>query len=60
MENELVIFLLCINRNPSLKFKIGFNEEKISVTVSIGIACAIIRNDKINIEKIINEDYKGL
>jgi hypothetical protein len=60
MENELVIFLLCINKNPSLKLKIEFNEEKISVTVSIGVACAIIRNDKINIEKIINEDYKGL
>lgn len=60
MENELVIFLLCINKNTSLKLKIEFNEEKISVTVSIIVACAIIRNDKINIEKIINEDYKGL
>ena len=46
MENELVIFLLCINKNTSLKLKIEFNEEKISVTVSIIVACAIIRNDK--------------
>ncbi len=40
--------------------KIEFNKEKISVTVSIGVACAIIINDKINIEKIINEADKGL
>lgn len=39
---------------------IEFNKEKINVTVSIGVACAIIRNDKINIEKIINEADKGL
>lgn len=36
-----------------------FIEEKISVTVSIGIACAIIRKDKINIKKIINKLIKA-
>ena len=40
--------------------KIEFNEEKIMVTVSIGVVCAIIENDTINIEKIIYEADKGL
>ena len=40
--------------------KIEFNEEKISVTVSIGVVCAIIENDTINIEKMIYEADKGL
>lgn len=42
------------------KVKVGFKEEKISIAVSVGLACAIIRNDKINIRKIINEVDKGL
>ena len=42
-----------INKNTSLKLKIEFNEEKISVTMSIGLVCAIIRNDKINIKKLL-------
>jgi hypothetical protein len=37
-----------------------FNSHVNSNIVSIGVACAIIINDKINIEKIINEAYKGL
>lgn len=41
------------NKNTSLKLKIEFNEEKISVTMSIGLVCAIIRNDKINIKKLL-------
>lgn len=37
------------------KFKIYFKEEKINVTVSIGIACAIIKDDSIDIEQMIHE-----
>ena len=40
--------------------KIECNEEKISVTVSIGAVCAIINNNTINIEKMIREADKGL
>ena len=40
--------------------KIEFNEEKIMVTVSIGVVCAIIKNDTISIEKMIYEADKGL
>lgn len=42
------------------RVKVEFNEEKISIAVSVGLACAIIKNDKINIRKIINEVGKGL
>lgn len=41
-------------------FKIYFKQEKINVTVSIGVACAIIKDDSIDIEKLINEADKGL
>jgi len=35
--------------------EIKYKNEKINVTVSIGIVCAIIKDDTISVEKIINE-----
>lgn len=68
---EFIIILPNTDKNDAVKIAerirvyingliIEFNKEKISVTVSIGAVCAIIKNDKINIEKIINEADKGL
>lgn len=41
-------------------FKTDFKEEKINVTVSIGVACAIIKDNSMDIEKMIQEADKNL
>lgn len=37
-----------------------FKEEKINVTVSIGVACAIIKDNSMDIERMIQEADKNL
>jgi diguanylate cyclase (GGDEF)-like protein len=54
-EKESAIDIAENIRKSVQDFEIEFKEEKISVTVSIGVACAIINNNEANIGKIIDE-----
>jgi len=70
-KEDFISILPNVNKRNLVKFtehsgdytnrvKVEFTEEKISIAVSVALVCAIIRNDKINIRKIINEVDKGL
>lgn len=47
-------------RTYTQELEIQFRNEKINVTVGIGVVCAIIKDDTIDVKKIINEVDKLL